>query len=128
MIILLDTSSPICKSYWITNDEISEEAWEANRQLADDLLGYLRRQLAKRNATWKDITGIGVNQGPGSFTGLRIGLTVMNTIADDLKVPIVGASGDDWVDTVQKRLASGEDDSLVMPLYGRDANITKPRK
>ena len=128
MIILLDTSNPVCKSYWVTEDGTTEEVWEANRRLADNLIGYLREQLAKRNATWNDITGIGVYQGPGSFTGLRIGLTVMNTIADDLKVPIVGATGDDWMNTTQNRLASGEDDSLVMPLYGRDANITKPRK
>jgi len=128
MILLIDTSTPVCKTYWISDTEETEESWQADRQLADNLIGYLREQLAKRNASWSDLTGIGVYQGPGSFTGLRIGLTVMNTIADDMSIAIVGASGDNWRTLVRERLQAGENDELVMPLYGREANITKPRK
>ena len=128
MILLLDTSTPTCKTHWIENDDRSEETWQADRELADNIIGYLRAQLESRGATWADITGIGLYQGPGSFTGLRIGHTVMNTLADDAAIPIVGVTGDDWVDQALERLANGENDGLVMPLYGRDANITKPRK
>ncbi len=128
MILLLDTSTPTCKTYWIDGDVRSEESWQADRGLADKLIGYLRSQLHARSLTWSDIKGIGIYQGPGSFTGLRIGHTVMNTIADDLSIPIVGATDDNWIETVLRRLGDGENDGLVMPLYGREANITKPRK
>ena len=128
MILLIDTSTPVCKTVWVDGDERTKEEWLADRELADKLIGYLRSELAKRNKTWADITGIGVFQGPGSFTGLRIGLTVMNTIADDMSIPIIGATGDDWEAKVLERLLVGESDGLVMPLYGRDANITTPRK
>lgn len=128
MILLLDTSTPICKTYWWHNNEITEDSWQADRELADKLIGYLRSQLRERSLEWNDIQGIGIYRGPGSFTGLRIGHTVMNTIADDMEIPIVGVVGDDWVDQAIKRLSRGENDNLVMPLYGREANITKPRK
>ena len=128
MILLLDTATPICKTYWVNGDERTEEVWQADRELADKLIGYLRSQLEARNMTWGDIAGIGLYQGPGSFTGLRIGHTVMNTIADDSSIPIVGTTGDNWAQVAVKRLLAGESDGLVMPLYGREANITKPRK
>lgn len=128
MIVLLDTSTPLCRIYWVAGNTIEEVQWQADRELADKLIGYLRAQLAERGVSWRDITGIGLFQGPGSFTGLRIGHTVMNTIADDLAIPIVGVTGDDWVRDAVERLSRHETDTLVMPLYGREANITTPRK
>lgn len=128
MIILLDTSTPECKITLIDGDIRKELVWQANRELADKLIGYLRNQLAEQGKKWSDITGIGLLRGPGSFTGLRIGHTVMNTIADDMAIPIVGESGEDWKERALERLTNGETDELVMPLYGREANITKPRK
>lgn len=128
MILLLDTSTPTCKLTLIDGDERYEKEWEAGRELAKGLLGFLLTELEAKNKAWQDLTGIGVFQGPGSFTGLRIGLTVLNTLADSLKISIVGSTDDDWQQDVIRRLQSGEDDKLVLPHYGGDANITKPRK
>jgi tRNA threonylcarbamoyladenosine biosynthesis protein TsaB len=128
MILLLDTSTPTCKLILINGKETTESEWLADRQLAKGLLEYLKTQLAAQSKTWNDLTGIGVRQGPGSFTGLRIGITVLNTIADTKGLPIVGETGDDWRKTALDRLARGENDQLVMPIYGREATITVPRK
>jgi tRNA threonylcarbamoyladenosine biosynthesis protein TsaB len=102
--------------------------WEANRTLARDMLAYLRDSLAEHGATFDDISGIGVFRGPGSFTGLRIGLTVLNTIATDQNVPIVGSTDDDWRAVCETRLQHGENDQIVLPEYGGDAHVTAPRK
>lgn len=102
--------------------------WEAGRTLARDMLAYLRDRLAEHGATFDDISGIGVLRGPGSFTGLRIGMTVLNTIANTNHVPIVGEIGEGWQDKCLERLAAGDDDKIVMPEYGGEAHITKPRK
>lgn len=128
MILLLDTSKPVCKLTLVNGENRHEDKWQADRTLADNLLEYLKTQLETQGAKWDHVTGIGAFQGPGSFTGLRIGLTVLNTWADAKNIPIVGATGDDWKNVAIARLESGENDRLVMPIYGRDANITKPRK
>jgi tRNA threonylcarbamoyladenosine biosynthesis protein TsaB len=128
MIVLLDTSTPLCKLTLIDGDWRYDDMWQADRQLAKGLLAYLDEQLKKNNKTWTDIGGIGAFRGPGSFTGLRIGLTVLNTIADSQQVAIVGAEDEGWQDKALKKLANGENEKIVLPLYGSKAHITKPRK
>lgn len=128
MILLLDTSTPTCKLTFIDTEWHYNNEWQADRGLAKGLLSYLQQELRKNNKTFADISGIGVFRGPGSFTGLRIGLTVMNTIADAEHIPIVGAEGDMWQTTVLEKLQRGEDDKIVLPEYGGGAHITKPRK
>lgn len=110
------------------NGERTTIAWEAGRNLAKDMLAYMRDMLEQRNLTFADITGIGVFRGPGSYTGLRIAITVLNTLAAAQHSAIVGEVGDDWSDTCLKRLAAGENDEIVLPEYGGDAHITMPRK
>jgi tRNA threonylcarbamoyladenosine biosynthesis protein TsaB len=56
------------------------------------LPGELEKILAAHGHTFKDVTGFVVGLGPGSFTGLRIGLSTAKGLAYALKVPIVGAS------------------------------------
>lgn len=128
MIILLDTSTPACRLTLVENDDREHYEWQSDKQLAKGLLSWLQIRLNARQKTWSDISGIGVFMGPGSFTGLRIGLTVLNTLADSLKVPIVGAVGGSWQDSALARLVNNENDHVVLPFYGSDANITTPRK
>lgn len=128
MILLLDTSTPICKLTIVNGEARFTHEWEANRELANGILQYLDTTLHTYNLNWTSLTGIVVCRGPGSFTGLRIGITVMNTIAQARAVSIVGASGDDWQNEGLRRLESDENDRIVLPEYGGEANITQPRK
>lgn len=128
MILLLDTSTPLCRLTFMDGDWRYDDEWQADRQLAKGLLTYLHDQLEKNDKTWSDISGIGVFSGPGSFTGLRIGLTVLNTLADAEAIPIVGTNGGDWQNHAKERLSNGENDRIVLPFYGSEAHITKPRK
>jgi tRNA threonylcarbamoyladenosine biosynthesis protein TsaB len=128
MIVLLDTSTPVCKISFVDSDWYFDDEWESGRTLAKGLLGYIQDALAKNHKNWADITGIVAFKGPGSFTGLRIGLTVLNTLADSESIPIVGTTGDDWQTQGLTRLEKGENDELVMPEYGAPPHITTPRK
>ena len=62
------------------------------------------------------------------FYGVENWFTVVNTLADSLNIPIVGAMGDNWRDLALGKLRSGENEKIVMPEYGAAANITAPRK
>jgi len=128
MILLLDTSTPTCKLSFIEGDWRYDDQWEAARELAKGLLGYLQTQLENNGKTWTDISGIVAFQGPGSFTGLRIGLTVLNTIANAQHIPIIGGVGENWQQEGLIRLEAGGDDKIVLPEYGGEAHITQPRK
>lgn len=128
MIVLFDTSTPTARMTLVIDGKQHEIEWEAGRELAKGIFGWLDESLSIHNATVHDITGIGVFSGPGSFTGLRIGITVANTFADSLSIPVVACSGDGWKDECIKRLNAGENDEIILPQYDRDANITKPRK
>ncbi len=128
MILLLDTSTQNCKVTIIDGDWRQDKEWQADRTLAKHLLKYLHGTLQEYGKTWSDITAIGVFQGPGSFTGLRIGITVMNTLADANNIPIVGGRGDNWRDEALAKLSDGMNEIVVLPYYGGEANITIPKK
>jgi tRNA threonylcarbamoyladenosine biosynthesis protein TsaB len=129
MRITLKTDNPDAEIGLYDGDkQLSYFKWHADRQLAKELLKVIHDQLTAQEADWKDITGIVVFQGPGSFTGLRIGLTVADALAYGLQVPIVAAQGNDWLTAGFARLAKGDDDKLVVPHYGAEAHITQPKK
>lgn len=128
MILLWNSADMQVELTWVDGDTREIVHWQADRNLARDMLAFLRQQLEVRSLTMNDIEGIGIFRGPGSFTGLRIGMTALNTWAHAEKIPIVGAVGGDWQQVCLERLRSGEDDQLVLPEYGAPARVTKPRK
>ncbi|MBR3323480.1 tRNA (adenosine(37)-N6)-threonylcarbamoyltransferase complex dimerization subunit type 1 TsaB [Candidatus Saccharibacteria bacterium] len=110
MKMYLDTSTPTC----ILKLDDKEYAWESGKELAEGLHAFIRDKLVENGADWKDLTEITYFAGPGSFTGLRIGAAVVNTLADQLDIPL-------YTD-------KGEKVPVIMPNYGRPARITPPRK
>lgn len=105
---------------------IAKKTWESGRELARDLPKFIDEFLMVNNVI--EINGYIGFLGPGSFTGLRIGLSTLNAIAYTRNMPLVGARGDDWVFDGAKRLLNKEDDKVLLPEYGSGANITMPKK
>ncbi len=128
MIILIDSSSSVCRISFVDGEKRYDYKWQADRMLSKGLLGYLDKLIKGHKKSWTNISAIGVFEGPGSFTGIRIGLTVMNTIADSQNIPIVGGRGKDWQNEVLKKIRSGENKEIVLPFYNRGANITIAKK
>jgi tRNA threonylcarbamoyladenosine biosynthesis protein TsaB len=129
MLLGIRTDSPVAELYLYDGSEsVAAVSWQADRELAHRLLKKIDEFLGANKQSLETLSGLFVFQGPGSFTGLRIGLTVMNTLSYALSVPIVGEVGDDWQVRAIKRLTSGENDKVVMPFYGAEARITTPKK
>jgi tRNA threonylcarbamoyladenosine biosynthesis protein TsaB len=108
--------------------EILHYEWLAHRQLAETIHMVMRQQLQSLDLDWADIQGIVFYKGPGSFTGLRIGASVVNTLAHGSQIPIIGATSEKWISIGLDRLAATENDSLVVPEYGAPVRITKQKK
>lgn len=109
-------------------NKLTYETWQAHRQLAETIHTKIEALLKSRDKDWHDIEGVVCYQGPGSFTGLRIGLTVGNAIAYGLEVPIVAEQKADWVQVGISRLIKGESDELALPYYGSPPHITEQKK
>jgi tRNA threonylcarbamoyladenosine biosynthesis protein TsaB len=110
------------------DNKIGEIIWEAHRTLVETIHLRLKELLSKNSFDWPDIQGIICFKGPGSFTGLRIGLTVANTLAYGLNIPIISSTGAKWQSKAIKQLLAGKNEVITMPEYGREANITLPKK
>lgn len=59
---------------------------------AQKLLGFIDEVLKKHNKSVNEIKSIKVNTGPGSFTGIRVGVSVANAIGWSLEIPVNGES------------------------------------
>lgn len=108
--LYLDTSS----STTVLRLNDSEYKWESGRDLAEKLLSFLHDRLAEHGKDFHDIAEITFMSGPGSFTGLRIGAAVVNTLAHELNIPLYTHTG--------RKVPQ------IIPDYGRPANITAPKK
>jgi tRNA threonylcarbamoyladenosine biosynthesis protein TsaB len=53
-------------------------------------LPAINKLLHKNNARIEDVEKVTVNKGPGSFTGLRVGVAIANALSFLLKIPVNG--------------------------------------
>lgn len=102
--------------------------WYAHRELSVTLLQKIHDLLEKNGQQLSDIKGIAGFAGPGSFTGLRIGLTVVNTLGYGLRIPVVATQGEDWIQAGITKLMRGEHDAIALPEYGAPVHITQQKK
>ncbi|MFH1867876.1 MAG: tRNA (adenosine(37)-N6)-threonylcarbamoyltransferase complex dimerization subunit type 1 TsaB [Candidatus Omnitrophota bacterium] len=72
------------------------EAASINRH-SSDLLPSIDKMLSKNSYRLDDITAFCVGLGPGSFTGLRVGVTTMRGLALSLSKPIIGIASIDCI-------------------------------
>ncbi len=70
------------------DDEVFET--QSHKKSSQFLLSFIDETLKKKKKKIKDIKSIEVNTGPGSFTGLRVGVTVANILAYELNIPVNG--------------------------------------
>lgn len=76
----------------VGNTVLANEVVRAEREHAALLLPLLQETLARAGREVGDITAIGAGTGPGSYTGLRVGLASAAGLAAGLGVPLSGVS------------------------------------
>lgn len=120
--LIIDTAAEnsIAKLCYFENlQEISFVTIDSKKKLSSTLLNLVNDMLRDNKYNLSDLKIIFVNPGPGSFTGLRIGLTTANLLAFALNIPIVKLNS--------VKYEKGKFKEALLPEYGRDPNITKPK-
>jgi tRNA threonylcarbamoyladenosine biosynthesis protein TsaB len=69
---------------------LSESSWRSHRNHSVELMPQLVHMIAQQRMGAGDIAAVAVTIGPGSFTGLRIGLSVGKGLASACDIPILG--------------------------------------
>lgn len=129
IILTVRTDKPVAElGLYEDSQEIGVLEWEAHRALSTTLHSQIEALLKQHAKSLTDVEGIVAYQGPGSFTGLRIGLSAVNALAYSLAVPVVGGQGESWQQDGIEALLEGHNQKTVMPEYGAEVHITKQRK
>lgn len=91
-ILALDTSTDACSVALWTINEVFSLHENAPRKHGEKVLGMIDQVLEQAGLTYKDLNGVAYGRGPGSFTGVRLGVSVAQSIAYANNIPAVGVS------------------------------------
>lgn len=95
--------------------------WQAHRELSATLSQKYSDILANMRMKQEQLAGIVVFVGPGSFTGLRIGISFANALAYGLGIPVYETRERESFDLSRPK-------KVAIPFYGGEPNITKSKK
>ncbi|GJE54222.1 MULTISPECIES: tRNA (adenosine(37)-N6)-threonylcarbamoyltransferase complex dimerization subunit type 1 TsaB [Methylobacterium] len=94
-ILAIDTALDAC-SACVANDESEEllgvETMTLARGHAEALLPLIERVMAQIDGGFESLDRVAVTVGPGSYTGLRVGLSAARAIGLAAKIPVVGVT------------------------------------
>ena len=92
-ILAVDTSSKICAVAILEDSNaIDEIKLDNGKTHSENLMPILKEVLEKNNITLDKIDLIAVSVGPGSFTGIRIGIASIKSIAEVYKLPVASVT------------------------------------
>ena len=93
MELSIDTSTDTASIALSSHGEIiAELTWHAGQNHTTELIPNLTCILEQVKLNLKDISGVIVAKGPGSFNGLRVGMSTAKGLALALNIPLVGIS------------------------------------
>ena len=97
LLLGIDSSTERASLALYDSSGISELSWDAGRRQTVTLIPELSRLLELNGRRLSDLGAVAVATGPGSFNGLRVGMSVAKGLAYALRLPIVGVGTLDTV-------------------------------
>lgn len=108
---ILAICSALNNSYFAIkyNNKIISEIIESDRNYHSlYLISKIKETFKKNNISFSELNAITVNCGPGSFTGIRVAMSIAKIIAGELNLPLIG------LNSAEILLAAFEKDILLM--------------
>ena len=93
LVLAIDTALDSCAAAVLDTDiksVLAQETLAMKRGHAEALMPLIARVMAKARVAYLDLDRIAVTTGPGSFTGLRVGISAARGIALAANKPVVG--------------------------------------
>ena len=92
-ILSIDTASNICGVSILEDTKlICTLDTNTGRTHSENLMPMIQEAFEKTNLSLKDIDLLVCDKGPGSFTGIRIGISTIKAFHDSLNIPCIGIS------------------------------------
>src|SRR5690554_2213743 len=91
-VLALDTSTEQCSVALQIGDKFVSRAAVTPREHSQRILGFVQEVLDEQGLTLKQLDAIVVGHGPGSFTGVRIGVSVAQGLAFSQQLPVIPVS------------------------------------
>ena len=92
-ILAIDTSSSVCSTALLEDNQIIDENnLDNGRTHSENLMPLIKELLERNNIELKDINLIAVTVGPGSFTGIRIGIASIKAMAEVWNIPVASVT------------------------------------
>lgn len=91
-ILALETTGKYGSAAIITDDAVFNVASNNEMNHLQDIISITDAALKETGITKSDLTHIACSVGPGSFTGIRIGVTTARTLAQSLGLPCIAVS------------------------------------
>jgi tRNA threonylcarbamoyl adenosine modification protein YeaZ len=98
---------------------------DAGHRHGSHLLEQIDEVLDAGGRTLDDISALAVGTGPGSFTGLRVGLATLKTVAYARELPLVGVMSADALRLAAVAAGAGDDATVVLPAGARDHYLAR---
>jgi len=93
MILAIDTSASLCAAGVFHADaELGRSVLDLGKGHAEHLMAVIDQALAAAQKIYRDLDAVAVAIGPGSFTGVRVGVSAARGLALALKIPAIGVS------------------------------------
>ena len=91
-LLLIDTCGTVGSVALATEGGVVARAEMAGRSASERLVAVVREMLAAAGWSLRELTAIVVVSGPGSFTGVRVGLSAAKGFSEAAGVPVVAIS------------------------------------
>jgi len=90
-ILHIETATHICSVALSKNGQLEDSIDETSDGYVhgEKLTGFIDELLRRNNVTYKAISAVSVSAGPGSYTGLRIGISTAKGLCFGLNIPII---------------------------------------